>query len=289
MIPSNIRSRVKLSVILVCSISVAVLLGSIRTAKASELPVPGDIVPGIGAHSYILMDGQTGQVLAQRKAWTKRAPASTTKIVTGIIALEAENMDSPVKVSPKAAATGEASLGLEEGEVLTLEALLYGALLCSGNDACVAISEHIAGSEEAFSFLMNQKAFLVEAVDSTFINPHGLPARGHHSTAYDLALLARYSLRNPQFGKIVSTKSKVINTITPNKKRHLSNTNQLLWGTAGANGVKTGTTIEAGKCLVASATRDGRQLITVVLKSPDRYRDTIKLMDYGFRSNLNLP
>ncbi len=287
MIRSLIHTRFKLLMLLMCSILVVIPLVSVVTAWAAESSCPGDVVPGIGAHSYILMDSQTGRVLAQRKAWTKRAPASTTKIITGIIALETGNTDSPVQVSPKAAATGEASLELKEGEVLTLEALLYGALLCSGNDACVAISEHIAGSEERFSYLMNQKAFLIGAVDSNFINPHGLPAKGHYSTAYDLALLARYSLRNTHFGKIVSSKTKVINTITPNKKRYLYNTNQLLWGTVGANGVKTGTTVEAGRCLVASVTRDGRQLITVVLKSPDRYRDTLKLLEYGFRKSKN--
>lgn len=256
---------------------------SVGNAAAVESNVPGDVVPGIGAYSYILLDSQTGVILAQREAWRKRAPASTTKIFTGIVALEAENLESPVKISQKAGSTGEASINLQEGEVLTLEALLYGALLCSGNDACVAISEHIAGTEEKFGFLMNQKAFLVGATGSNFKNPHGLPAKEHYSTAYDLALMARYGLRNLCFSKIVSTKSTVIESITPARKRYLSNTNQLLWGTEGAGGVKTGTTIEAGQCLVAAVTRNGRQLITVVLKSPNRYKDTLRLLEYGFK------
>ncbi|MFZ3171556.1 MAG: D-alanyl-D-alanine carboxypeptidase family protein [Carboxydocellales bacterium] len=257
-------------------------------ADAAEHAVPGDVVPGIKANSYILMDGQSGNILAQRDALRKRAPASTTKIVTGIVALESENLYSQVKISSNAAETGEASINLDEGEVMTLEALLYGALLCSGNDACVAISEHIAGSVECFRILMNQKAFLVGVENSQFINPHGLPAKGHYSNAFDLAIMARYSLRNANFSKIVSTKFKVIENITPPRKRYLYNTNQLLWGTEGAGGVKTGTTIEAGPCLVAAVSKHNRMLITVVLKSNDRYGDTRRLLDYGFNKIDNL-
>lgn len=265
-------------------ISIIALVGIVWSGKAdaAEQAVQGAVISGIRAQSYILMDAQSGDILVQRDALRKRAPASTTKIITGIVALEAENLDSLVKISSNAAATGEASINLAEGEVMTLEALLYGALLCSGNDACVAISEHIAGSVEYFRWLMNQKAFLVGVENSQFINSHGLPAKGHYSNAYDLALMARYSLRNANFSKIVSTKFKVIENIIPPRKRYLYNTNQLLWGTEGAAGVKTGTTIEAGPCLVAAVNKHNRMLITVVLKSSDRYGDTRRLLEYGF-------
>lgn len=237
--------------------------------------------PSVTAEAAVLLDIRTGQILFDKNARQRRPPASTTKIMTALLALEGGDLRQVVTVSPGAASVGEASLDLRAGEKLTLEELIYGALLRSGNDACVAIAEHIGGTESNFVLLMNQKAKMLGAEDTSFKNTNGLPAAGHYTTARDLAVLTRYALSNPSFQKIVSTRGKLIGG---QEERYLNNTNRLLWGYAWADGVKTGTTNEAGGCLVASATKDGRQLISVVLHSDNRWRDSIKLLDYGFEA-----
>lgn len=236
--------------------------------------------PAVTADAAILLDAGTGQVLFGKNDHQRRPPASTTKIMTGLLALEGGDLNRVATVSERAASTGEASISLRAGEKISLEDLVYGALLESGNDACVAIAENIAATESNFVLLMNQKARLIGARDTCFKNPNGLPAAGHYSTAFDLAAIARYALNNAQFAGVVSTREKVIGR---EHKRHVFNTNGLLCTYPGADGVKTGTTDEAGRCLVGSATRDGRRLITVVLHSDDRFGDTITLLDYGFK------
>ncbi len=249
-----------------------------------ELPdssFSGQEPPRVTADAAVLMEASTGQVLFAKNAHQQRPPASTTKILTALLAIEGGRLEQVVTVSSRAATVGESSMHLFPGQRLTLEQLLYGALLRSGNDACVAIAEHIAGSEENFVWLMNQKSRELGARNTHFCNPHGLPARGHLSSAYDLALLTRYALKNPTFRALVSTRYRgFVNP--PWREYHLQNTNRLLWSYQGADGVKTGTTSEAGMCLVASASRGGRQLISVVLHSDDRYGDTMVLLDYGF-------
>ncbi len=237
--------------------------------------------PTVTADAAVLMDACTGQILYDKNAGLRMPPASTTKIMTALLALEGGELGQVVTVSPEAASVGEASLELRAGEKLTLEELLYGAMLRSGNDACVAIAEHIAGTESNFVLLMNQKAKMIGANDTGFKNTNGLPAAGHYSTARDLAVITCYALKNPTFQKIVSTRGKLIGR---QGERYLNNTNRLLWSYAWANGVKTGTTNEAGHCLVASARRGDTQLISVVLHSDDRWADSIKLLDYGFDS-----
>jgi len=246
-------------------------------ARPAEYDAPG--APAITADAAVLMDACTGQILYDKNAGQRRAPASTTKIMTAILALEGGRLGQLVTVSPRAASVGEASLDLRAWEKLTLEELIYGALLHSGNDACVAIAEHITGTESNFVLLMNQKAKMIGARDTCFINTNGLPAAGHYTTAHDLAVITRYALNNPTFKRIVSTRSKMIGG---QGDRYLNNTNRLLWSYAWADGVKTGTTNEAGNCLVASATREDRQLISVVLHGDDRWNDSVKLLDYGF-------
>lgn len=240
-----------------------------------------DEVPSLSADAAVLMDALTGQVLFEKNGTQRRPPASTTKIMTALLALQGGELDREVTVSAAAASVGEASLDLRAGERLLLGELVYGALLQSGNDACVAIAEHIAGTETNFVLLMNQKARLLGACDTSFKNTNGLPAPGHYSTARDLAVLARYALGNPVFKDIVGTREKIIGS---REKRYLHNTNHLLWSYPGADGVKTGTTDEAGGCLVASATREGRRLISVVLHSENRWIDSIRLLDHGFES-----
>jgi len=235
----------------------------------------------VTADYAVLIDGRTGQVLYEKKAHERRPPASTTKIMTAILALEHNDPEEKVMVSHRASLVGEASIDLEKGESFRLIDLVKGALIESGNDASVAIAEHVGGSEAAFLQLMNKKARLVGARDTHFVNTNGLPAEDHWSTAYDLAMMARYALRNPVFARIVATKE---TTIPRNGGwgYRLVNTNRLLWSYQWADGVKTGTTDNAGACLVASATKQGRQLISVVLHSDDRFGDSINLLEYGF-------
>jgi D-alanyl-D-alanine carboxypeptidase (penicillin-binding protein 5/6) len=245
---------------------------------ASESVCPD--APALTAEAAVLLEASTGQVLFDKNAEQKRPPASTTKIMTALLALEGGELDQVVTVSPKASSVGEASLDLRAGEKLTLEELLYGAMLESGNDACVAIAEHLAGTELNFVLLMNQKAIIIGAKNTSFKNTNGLPATGHYTTARDLALVTQYALKNPVFQKIVSTKSRKIGS--NESQRYLNNTNRLLWSYEWADGVKTGTTQEAGNCLVASATKNGRQLISVVFHSENRWGDSIKLLSFGF-------
>lgn len=235
--------------------------------------------PNVTAGAAVLLDAGSGQVLFEKNARQKMPPASTTKIMTALLALEGGDLGQCVTVSPRASSVGEASLDLRAGEKLTLEDLIYGALLESGNDACIAIAEHIAGTESNFVMLMNQKAKMLGAKDTSFKNTSGLPAAGHYTTALDLAVITRYALNNHIFQKVVSTREKIIGS---DEKRYLSNTNRMLWSYSWADGVKTGTTNEAGQCLVASGTIDGRQVISVVLNSENRWDDSIKLLHYGY-------
>jgi len=238
----------------------------------------------ISAEAAVLMDVETGDVLFDKQAHKKRPPASTTKIMTGILGLELGTPDEIVTVSPRAAKVGEATLHLDPGEKITMYELITGALVRSGNDACVAIAEQIAGSEQNFVQLMNQKALTLGAQDTNFINTNGLPAKNHYSTAYDLALIARYGLQLPAFASITRQRETAIHFVQPDVVMDIRNTNKLLWKYPYADGVKTGTTTAAGKCLVASATKNGRQLVTVVLNAPDRFGDAQKLLEWGFQN-----
>jgi len=241
--------------------------------------------PAVKAHSAILMDAKTGQVLYDKNANRHSAPASTTKIITAIIAIESGRMEETVKVSPRAAATRGSSMHLYSGQELTLRELLTGLMLRSGNDAAVAIAEHLAGSVDAFVEIMNRRAREIGAFNSNFRNPHGLSAAGHYSSAFDLAWLARYALALPAFADIVNTKETEIEWLDRSGRErdvNLRNTNKLLWMFEDADGVKTGTTGEAGPCLVSSATRGSQKLIAVVLNDPSRWVDSMQLLKYGF-------
>ncbi|HZK83372.1 MAG TPA: D-alanyl-D-alanine carboxypeptidase family protein [Desulfosporosinus sp.] len=238
--------------------------------------------PSVSAASAVLMDVKTGDILYGKQAETRRPPASTTKIMTGILGLELGRPDEVVTVSEKAAAVGEATLHLDPGEKIILYELITGALVRSGNDACVAIAEHIAGSEKQFVNLMNKKALALGAQNTNFVNTNGLPLKEHYTTAKDLALMARHGLLLPQFAGITRQKTTSIHFLEPDVFMDLKNTNKLLSNYPYANGVKTGTTTAAGKCLVASATKEGRQLLAVVLNAPDRFGDAQKLLEWGF-------
>ncbi|MCL6591033.1 MAG: D-alanyl-D-alanine carboxypeptidase [Firmicutes bacterium] len=238
--------------------------------------------PPVHSSSSILIESKSGMVLFAKAPEQRRAPASTTKMMTAITALELGNLQRIICVSPRAANTPGSSLWLRPGEKLRLKDLLTGMMLHSGNDGSIAVAEGVAGSMERFVELMNLKAKEIGALNTNFRNPHGLRAPSHYTTALDLALIARYGLADPRFAGLVKQKTAVIKWVEGKKEMALANTNRLLWSLEGADGVKTGTTNEAGHCLVASATRDGRQMIAVVLNSTDRWGDCARLLNYGF-------
>ena len=241
--------------------------------------------PAIKAQAAILMDAKTGDVLYGHQIHKHLAPASTTKIMTAILAIESSRLDEKATVSSKAAGTGGSSMHLFASQNLTLHELVTGLLMRSGNDAAVAISEHLAGSEEAFVAQMNERARSLGAMNTHFRNPHGLSAPGHYSSAFDLAWMTRHALLQPVFSSIVATRETTIDWLDRRGKEkdvHLRNTNKLLWMLEDADGVKTGTTGEAGPCLVSSATRGNQRLIAVVLHDHSRWQDSLALLQYGF-------
>ena len=246
---------------------------------AGAAPVP----PVIAGESAILVDAVTGKVLYEKHCRTRRPPASTTKVMTAILALENGKLDDTVRASARASKTPFSSLHLKPGEELTLKNLLYGLLLRSGNDAAVCVGEHIAGSEGKFVEMMNKRAKEIGAEHTHFVNPHGLHDAKHYSTAYDLALMARYAVKMPAFNDIVRTKTTHIERSINSEDVFVKNSARFLWKFDGADGIKTGYTREAGRCFVGSATRDGWRLITVVLKSNDAGADTAALLNYGFK------
>lgn len=238
--------------------------------------------PDVQAKSAVLINAQTGEIIYSKESDEQRPPASTTKIMTALLAIECGELDKIVTISENAAATGEASLHLYGGDRLKLRNLIFGALLKSGNDACVAIAEAVAPSEEEFIGLMNLKALTVGAYNTRFYNTNGLPQTGHTATAYDLAVIARYALKNELFSDIVKTKEYSLRWEDSARTMYIKNTNKLLWTYPYATGVKTGTTDKAGKCLVASAKQGQAEIIAVVLHSPDRYGEAQRLLEYGF-------
>jgi D-alanyl-D-alanine carboxypeptidase (penicillin-binding protein 5/6) len=241
--------------------------------------------PSLNAQAAILLDAKTGQILYEKNIHTRNAPASTTKVLTAIIAIESGRLDDEVKVSVRAASTPGSSMHLYPGQILSLRELVIGLMMRSGNDAAVAIAEHLAGSVDDFVALMNHKAQLIGAYNTHFRNPNGLSAAGHYSTAFDLAWIARYALTNPIFADIVNTKETTIEWLDRRGRGHdqnLRNTNKLLWMLEDADGVKTGTTNEAGPCLISSATRGAQKLIAVVLHDHSRWDNSMQLLKYGF-------
>lgn len=228
------------------------------------------------AHAAILFERTTGTILFGENIHAKRAPASTTKIMTALIAIEQGFMDDIVTVSRKAAGIRGSSARLYVDQKIRLIDLMHGLLLNSGNDASVAIAEHIAGSEEAFVALMNERAKELGLVNTQFRNPHGLDEPGHISTPFDLAILTDTAMHYPLFAEIVAKRTYA------SEHGAWQNTNRLLWSMDGIEGVKTGTTGQAGYCLVAAISREGMQLISVVLGSTDRWNDSIRLLNHGF-------
>ena len=238
--------------------------------------------PAVQAEAAILMVAGTKQVLFEKNSNGIMYPASTTKIMTLITALEKGNPNSVITVSSGAAACDGSSLELRAGDKLSFKNGMYGMMLVSGNDASEAIAENVAGSIPLFVAMMNANAEKIGAQNTHFSNPHGLPdPYNHYTTAYDLALITAYSMQNRDFANIVSTREYDVSFLS-GKKTHVKNTNKLLKTYPGANGFKTGYTEAAGDCLVAGAKRGGVQLIAVVLNDDERWNDAAALLDYGF-------
>nr|WP_317360133.1 D-alanyl-D-alanine carboxypeptidase family protein [uncultured Tyzzerella sp.] len=243
----------------------------------------------IEAQGAILMDFKTGRILYSKDADKPLAMASTTKIMTAIIALEKGNLEDIVKVSKNATKAPPVKMHLKENEEIKLKDLLYALMLQSSNDAAVAIAEHISGDVDTFCNMMTEKAKELGAKDTVFRTPNGLDDLDHHSTAYDMAIIARYALNNKQFMDIINTTQVSFKT---NKATYdIINKNRLLSEYEGANGVKTGYTGKAGHCFVGSATKGDMTLISVVLASgwgdkgkKQKWIDTKTLLNYGFEN-----
>lgn len=237
--------------------------------------------PSINARHAIVIERTTNSILYGKKENERCKMASTTKIMTAIIVIENGNLNETVEISSRAAGTGGSRLGVKKGDKITVSDLLYGLLLCSGNDAAVALAENVSGSVEKFAEIMNQKAKELNLKDTNFVTPHGLDNEDHYTTPYELACIANYALTNKKFLEIVSTTNYTI--ILNGYSKSLHNTNELLGYLNGVYGVKTGFTNGANRCLVTTIKRNNLDIICVVLgcdTKKDRTRDSIALIEY---------
>jgi D-alanyl-D-alanine carboxypeptidase len=235
-------------------------------------------VPYIKAHCAIGVDAKSKRILFQKSSDKIVPMASTTKILTALVALSYGNLDKKVEISQRAASIRGSTVGYKKGEEISIRELVYGLMLRSGNDAAIAIAEGISGNVDSFLELMNEYALQIGLVDSHFESPHGLDSNNHYTTAYELALLTTKAKEIEEFNKIVSQKE--VNSNDSGFTRSYRNINKILWQLEGANGVKTGYTGQAGKCLVTSVKLQGNDIIIVVLNSPTRWEETSKIFDY---------
>ena len=262
-----------------------IILEDLEDFVFSEVSAVPTEEPETNSKHIIVIDRKTLTVLYEKDAYTKTAMASTTKIMTCILALENLLLNDTVTVSKEAAYIHGSTLGLHINDKITVNDLLYGLMLRSGNDCAISIAETISGSTEEFAILMNNKAKELNLKDTNFVTPNGLDDDNHYTTAYDLALLTNYALKNETFRRIVSTKTCTI-SINGNI-RTISNTNELLENIDGVYGVKTGFTFNAGRCLVSSCKRGEMDIIVVVLGADTksiRTKDSINLINYAFKN-----
>lgn len=240
---------------------------------------------GISAECACVIDALTGRVIYEKNMNKQHTMASTTKIMTALVALENSKFDDIVTVSENAAGTEGTSLYLKAQQQATMEDLLYGLMLQSGNDAAIAIAEGVSGSVSEFAVLMNKKCAEIGVKNTSFKNPNGLDEDGHFTTAYDLAMITREAMKNETFRQIVSTKSKQI----LNGTQTVSNHNKMLRQYEGCIGVKTGFTKKSGRCLVTAANRNGVEVIAVTLNAPNDWNDHRKMLDYAFANTVRFP
>lgn len=269
--PFSIR---RLAVLLCCTI--LSLLGHAKAESAQGTAI------STTAKAAVLIERSTGTILLAAQENLPLPMASTTKVMTALLALENGMPEDVVTASRNAYGVPGTSIYLSEGEKITLRDLLYGLLLASGNDAAVAIAEHIGGDVDTFCRMMTQRAAELGCTQTVFLTPHGLPVQGHQTTAYELALIAREAMNQPLFREIVSTRRASIPWEGRSYHRILNNKNRLLTDYEGATGIKTGYTKAAGRCLVFGAERDGLEVIGVVLGCGDWFDEAARLMDLGF-------
>ena len=239
----------------------------------------------INSRIAIAYDRDSGEVIWGKDENKKTAMASTTKIMTAIVTVENGNLDDEVIISAKAAGTGGSRLGLKKGDKITLRDLLYGLMLRSGNDAAIAIAEHVGGNVQGFADLMNEKAKELQLKNTHFVTPHGLDDPNHYTTAYELAKITDYALKNDVIAEVVKTKNHTINI--NGYPKNLTNTNELLGYLNGVYGVKTGFTNNAGRCLVTAVKRENLNIITIVLQADtkkDRTRDSISVIEHIYNN-----
>ncbi len=265
-----------------CGLALAVLWAASAFPQGRAVEAVEE--PEVSAQSAVLISADDGTVLYEKDAHQQRAMASTTKIMTALLVLEeAERSGDPViEITEEMVRVEGSSMGLMPGDRLTLTNLTAGMLLASGNDAANAAALHLAGSQEGFAEQMNARAQEIGMVDSHFVTPSGLDEEEHYSTAYDMALLAREALGNPEFARIAGSSTLQADFLEPEKKVSYTNHNKLLRIYEGCVGVKTGFTKKAGRCLVSAAQREGTTLIAVTLNAPDDWTDHTALLDYGF-------
>lgn len=257
----------------------------INSGDYIESSNPTQEFPTINSRAYVVLDRKTNTVLVGKNENSKKKMASTTKIMTALVIIENYNLNEIVTISKRASNTGGSRLGLKTGDKITVNDLLYGLMLRSGNDAAVALAEYASGSIEEFAKLMNQKAIELNLTNTHLVTPHGLDQDEHYTTAYELALLTNYALNNKTFATIVGTKNF---TVTINGyPKELSNTNELLGNFNGIYGVKTGFTNGANRCLVTACKRDNKDIICVVLGADTkkfRTQDSVKLLNYSLNN-----
>jgi serine-type D-Ala-D-Ala carboxypeptidase (penicillin-binding protein 5/6) len=251
----------------------------------ANIPQKVDASVSVSARGAVLMEQESGRVLFEKDAHTKRRIASITKIMTAVLAIESGKMDEIVKVSEQATRAEGSSVYLKPGERIKLEHLVYGLMLRSGNDTAVAIAEHVGGSLDGFVYLMNQKAKEIGMLNTHFSNPHGLDDHeDHYSTAYDMALLTRYAMQNKTYQKIAGTKNYKAPNPTEDWDRQWKNKNRLLTKYKYTTGGKTGYTKRAKRTLVTTATKGDMSLIAVTLNAPDDWNDHIVMYEIGFKT-----
>jgi len=273
------NTSVRFRTLLITTLAAAMFLSALGLAA----PAKAD-PPPISTHakSSSVIDVKSGRIIFQENGDEPMRIASLTKVMTAIVAIENGNLSDEVEVSSNAYGTEGSSIYLHLGEKISLHNLLYGLMLRSGNDAAVAIAEHVGGSIEGFVYLMNEKAQMLGLKNTSFKNPHGLDDDGHYSSANDMAKLTAYALKNETFQTIVKTKVKTVPNPNEEWDRSWTNKNKMLNLYEGADGVKTGYTKLAHRTLISSATREGQQFAVVTLNDGDDWNDHRRLLDYAF-------
>ena len=284
----KIKTRTLVPLLILMTLLLAALLvfqghwsktGFVSSKQADADPA----APVVSAETAILLEAHSGRILYEKRGDQKMFPASTTKVMTALLAVEAGEFDHMVKVSASAATQEGSSIYLTPGERVSRGDLIYGLMLRSGNDAAMALAEDLSGSKEAFAARMNQRAAELGAKNTSFLNPSGLHHQEHYTTARDLALISREAMKNQNFRTVAGARSYVA-TREPGAYNYFYNKNKVLYQYEGGTGIKIGYTRVAGRCLVASSKREGMELICVVLNAPGWFQDTYALMDYGYRS-----